>query len=707
MTKSKNIIFKILAIVMTFCMSFVFVGCLGFGYGDLDEEEIENMTDEELADWLEENSFAGMYGTKVLYKPSSYSYDENSRPLDELNTENNFYARYAYQILAYLQGVCNIYDSDYFLGSSNKNAITSLDRPEYSDLIYLYDSARYAVTEEKIYSYIDTNGNEANKTVLTADTSYAWKWSYDVNVSYGDNSETKKINAYINEGTGNIKTKTLDGYAENDVVINIKNYYENQIFRNNYKTTFVGQKIRDYDAYSQYSKALAYVIYRYALDLEPETISITPSTTQDTGINPDRQIVNITIGGKSVDTAFEEVMALFEKYGRIVGMKKDLIEKVKNWVLANVVGEKAQEKVAVKKTTYKQEKINGLPLFEDSSGNEYVQTRDVLGAIIYLDKDGNQANIDSSKLSPVFEKTDEVSILPEKDYNGMMEIIIENTNLNVSIGGIPNDEESNITIDNPYMASEMVEYAGPMFFVSDDNNFPRAKSSKASAITSIPAREYQSVTLMFKEQVNILTLAVALKYDVNCDGDGETDDVDQSSNDYIEITLELNYYNHASQKLTTYYSPKLRVYSGSYEFGSEEGWDGAIAQPDIPNTDSVTEHSAGYVFDGLELSVGAFNPSIGGNILKTDVGLAGYCGKPIVSKTPTIVTGHTRLKNWYEIHSGANRFDTGRLNHKMFASAGNEGCDYLEICYNIYKDPNAPIDKNYKFYTGISLLADD
>lgn len=704
--------FRVLAMVMTFCMSFLFVGCFGLGYGDLDADEIEGMTDEELEEWLEESSPAGMYGTKVLYRPSSYSYDESSRPLDDLTSVNDYYSQYAWEILEYLQNIYNVFDSKFFAGSNYKEKeISTLTYPSASDLPYIYDSSRYVVTEAEEHLYCDADGAESYEFTVTADTSYAWKWSYDVNSSYftttNETSTTNDFSAFINEGSGTIKTTTIEGDAD-QLAESISKKYKNQFFKKYYQTAFVGDgKQKAYDLYSQYANTLAYVIYRYALDLSLENIVITKKTDTSalkTGENADQKLVQITIGGKDTKTALNEAKALFEKHGRIVGMTDDLIKDVRDFILENIIGKDARQDVSPQKKVYtytQKTDTENHPIFQDNGKNEYIK----VDGFYYSGTVSEETKVDVSGLSPVYNEpsvTTSTLYSYSRDYEATIDKIIEKVNTVVLIGGIEDDEEDEVDVNNPYIASEIVEYAGPMFFISDDDNFPRAQSSKASALTSIPAREYQSLTFMFKESVTIGTLGIALKYDSNCDGTGETKDVDESGNDYLEISLDLNYYNHAAKKLTTYSSPKLRIYSGSYEFGYEEGWDCTV---DSPKTEDVTEHSSGYIFDGLDITVGAFNTSIGNKVLMTDVGLGGYKSKPIVSKTPLVLTGHSRLKNWYEIVGGIDSFYSGRLNHQRFIDAGNEGCDYLEVTYKVYKDDNNP-NKNYKFYTGISMLLD-
>ena len=79
-----------------------------------------------------------------------------------------------------------------------------------------------------------------------------------------------------------------------------------------------------------------------------------------------------------------------------------------------------------------------------------------------------------------------------------------------------------------------------------------------------------------------------------------------------------------------------------------------------------------------------------------------------------MLVGTSSVRRYYEIvEYGSNpQYDTdqlpagytytsARLNPEMFS--GSEGCDYIEITYKVLKEAGNT-DKNYRFYTGISML---
>ncbi len=684
--EKKNIFVRIFAFLLTFCMGFCFVGCMGFDLDDIDEDEIENMTDEEFEQWLEDSMPVSMYGTKVLYRPQNYDFDKNSRPPESMDTVNDYYAQYAWQTIKYLHNIYNVYNDQYFqTGADETVKIDGLELPD--NIPYLYDASRYTITETK--KYVLAGGEESSYQVI-ANTSYKWNWSFGTNARIDENTHFK---TYLNVKNGNL---TSIEESESDFEDNIYSRYTLFPFPENYQAAYVGSakdqfdygvdksgKI-DFSNYSQFTNALTYVIYRYSLDLEPETVRVT------TGADG---LVSVKINNQKVGDALDSVKDLHSKYARYVGVNDALIKKVNNWILENVIGSSALNAPKnITRTVYNQKTR------VEADGTEKP---------LYIQEDGTENTYPSNQetgksYEPAWDSgsPDTKQIVLNRNYEQTLEMILNKVNSLVSIGGYEDgdDSEENVGVTNPYLASQMMEYLGGMFMVSGDKNFPRAGSEEAKKVTAIPAQEYQSVTFMLKEKTTVSSIWVALKYDIDSDGTGSTDDVDPNETNYLELSLDLNYYNHNTQTVTTISSPKLKVYHGSYDLDY-------ITFSDEPNPSDG--HSSGYVFDALDLEVDAFNPDIGNNVLKTDVGFGNYKSRPLKSKYPLLLSGHSRAKNWFEIvypQEDEKAFYTGRLKSSMFNGA--DGCDYLEICYKVYKDENLGANKNYKFYTGITAFMD-
>lgn len=91
MKKKKTIIFRIICLLMLciFPALALLSGCDEFAeLDDFEESDPETITS------------SSLYGTKVLYRPDDYNYDEGSGATD--GGTNDYYGKYAYQTLNYL-----------------------------------------------------------------------------------------------------------------------------------------------------------------------------------------------------------------------------------------------------------------------------------------------------------------------------------------------------------------------------------------------------------------------------------------------------------------------------------------------------------------------------------------------------------------------------------------------------------------------------
>lgn len=673
---------KILSVLLALPMGLSLTGC----YGLEDFVGVESMDNATFDEWFEKSNEYSVYGTKALYRPSDYDFDKNSRPWDAetgkvSETKNDYYAQYAWRILDSLHNVYNVITPKYFEGTKdserdeNKSAIPGIDYPA-SDIEYLYDASRYTITQTNEYIY-----DGSSEFVVVADTSKAWNWSLDVS--------TTETEAYLKNPINTFNKKS-------DFESLIKSQFNNPVFTNAYQLAYAGEESVKYDTYSDFAKALTYVIYRYSLDLEPEEMSVAKKDGEG-NIKP-----TITINGKTVDDALTEVKDLHAKYAKIVGINEPFSQRIYNWTLNNVIGENAI-------------RAQNTPITQITS----TQKKDEDGNYLYLDADNNETTEITDK--KVVEET-QSSITINRDYANTLRKIFTKVSSLVSIGGF-NDypsvvehlNESNIEVDKPYLSSYLTEYLGNSFMISGDKNFCRTENGKLPySKLLIEPQEYQAVTMMFKEEFQIQSIWVALKYDVDCDGTGETEPVKKDETQYIEISLDLNYYNNATNTWQTVASsPRLKVYQGDYDIDYLE-WSSENIFTNGGRRKCPEDHSSGYVFDALDVKVGAFNTEIGYKALMTqDIGYINYAPTslvkqlPIRSKYPIRLSGHSEVRKYFDIvePKTEDAFYTGRFNPSMFSGA--DGCDYLEVCYTIYKDKNQGLNKNYKFYTGFTAIIDE
>ncbi len=753
---------RIVAVIMLCCISLLCVGCFGKdnvttapghddnistnpdrpgsiggggsgGSGSTDKDDKDDFDDEDFDDedleGVGDDAVIGMYGTKVLYRPDSYDYDAGSGGNGE---KNNYYGKYAWYLLNHLfnfYAIPNkaIIEDDFddplteynegeeYYGYLCGNVSSgSESETSFNHVPYYYDSIRYrpnilatvthetkpvwdVETEKWKNETTDLKENNNQYIVVGADLSSRWNWSF----SYDLMNLDPHYNAlFIDEEYSDYKKGRnnvhylLDGITL-DTEINDKYLYDTD-FINFYKKVFLGfvleegQDAKDYESqYSDFVKTMEYVVYSYALNIEPQMVTVTVNEGANQFFNPDfnpdldpegrmHNLYQVSIGAyESVDEALEDITDLFHEKGSHVGLLDTQIRKIANWIKENVIG-----------------------LGTSIKTNDFTT---YTSATAVYDEDGNLTGISYNDAGETIELY--------RNYEETVDRIVRAVCKYVPIGKDPSTGED-VTIDDKFLASEVMEYAGESFFIDGDENFPAPpKPGEEISPKAILPLEYQSVVIMLNEPTCLSDVVLALKYDADNDG---TQEGVYDMKRYLDIIVELNYYSHKANRLITLGSEKTRIYDGPYEFGVGSGEFPEYNLPEDHGTVWFTIDANNPEYKDLlidvendpgVLPIGAFNPDIGGGILKTDVGHNNYL-RPYVSKNPLVLSGLTDVRKYYsiiepddeEIGDPSLTYTTGRFNPDMFA--GSDGCDYLEITYKVLKK-KGDRKTNYSFYTGI------
>ncbi len=698
--KKKNILVRIFCALLICCFGLMSISC-GLSLDELLEiagELVGWDQDDPSGDnpGIEEALPADLYGSKVLYRPDDYDYDYGSGGADGSGEgENDYYGQYAYGILNYLYNIYAIGTNSY-LQYLSENYETTGSNFDMENLPYLYDSIRYKVDTVGQVTHsaeLDANGNltniqllDENYYIVGADINTNWNWSFEPDLGVENLPALLYYEYSFNSSyqtNNHIYNTYLDLGEEGDfqTIIN-ENTYNLPTYQQNYNNIYLGTvEAADYDNYSDFVKTLEYVIYSYAVDLEPAEVVVTESSAYP--------YYTIRIGNfESVDSALETAKTTFEILGTYVGLVSRQITKIQNWILENIIGQDALNDDSF--TSYYQ---------NDADDEVFIEVTHQDGSISY--------QLSTNASNRYGQSTYDLG----RNYQTAVKNIVAAVCNDVSIG--KNDDDSDVTIDDRFLASNIMEYAGSTFTIQDDSNFPVYDSENPEHAYAIRPLEYQSVVLMFKQETYIDGLWLALKYDA--DGDGTEEDV-YNWDEYIDIIIDLNYYNHATNTRRIIQSKKVRVYDGPYAIDYMYGFEGDTGGGGdgelVPR-----DHCSGVVFDDLgSLHVGVFNVDIGGGILKTDVGRNDYKGDPLVSLDPLVLVGTNNIRRYYEIvEPGSTDLDqealedgytytSGRLNPTMFS--GSDGCDYIEITYKVIKEAGN-MTKNYKFYTGLAYLDND
>lgn len=722
----KKIFAKIFSMVIVLCMCVLGTGCFGVGDGldyfsDLwNRFQSGEISEDEYYDQLAQSQESSqLYGTKVLYRPESYDYSGNSGGTQE--EENDYYGKYAWQILRRLELIYGVSDQETELLIIDKN---NPDDP-YDDeryytfdtdtLPYLYDSIRYQVDKRlTVTQQIAFDGSSWSEPVdldeteqyiaLSANLDNAWNWSFAID----EDDATRRPYLYENEDAiiiSNTDDRITTRFSQ-DYQDLFSLYYTRADVTENYLETYIGATDDYlYQDYSDFVKVLEYVIYCYSLDLTPGQVIVEPvmTTTQEgTTKYYSVKVVETSNGQQielSADQALAQIKEVFEQLGAYVGVAERNKEKIANWILENVIGSAAMQNDSV--TEY----IGATQIsYTDAEGTTitFVATsEDEAKAIL------QELEIEVELPEDVVPKATSSITKVGREYGDTIVNLVDKVCDRVTIGS---DDDGQIDVDDRYLASEVMEYMGNSFSAGGgDDPFPYFEDfSSPQAAMAVRPLEYQSAVLMFKEEVKISMVSVVLQYDADLDGyQTQSGDAFDSSR-YLTIEIGLNYFNHQTKQRISVATQTVNVPDGKLVNPlGDENLDRASAEAGIEFSQTVVFGFYDSILPNNQgLIVGAFKTDIGGGILKTDVGRNDYRGNPIVSNDPIIISGLSAVKDYYEIIEPTEEqiaqgqtYLTGQLNAEKFM--GDDGCDYLEITYRVIKRVG-DTSTNYKFYTGLT-----
>ena len=738
----KKVFAKIFSMVIVLCMCVLGTGCFSVGDGldyfsDLwNRFQSGEISEDEYYDELAKSQEPSqLYGTKVLYRPESYDYSGNSGGTQE--EANEYYGKYAWQILSRLELI-------YGVANMSADEVVGYYTFDTNTLPYLYDSIRYQVDKRlAVTKQITFDGSSWSEPVdlgeteqyiaLSANLDNAWNWSFDSDIEnaeaesydnltlglittgtwYANDNERYFANDNCNiiQGFYYITENTSEEISEEEHIANnlniaLQEAYANGNFTKNYLETYIGtDNPVGYSQYSDFVKALEYVIYCYSLDLTPGQVIVEPvMTTTEEGTTKyySVKVVETSNGQQielSADQALEQIKEVFDQLGAYVGVAERNKEKIANWILENVIGSAAMQNDSV--TEY----IGATQISytaADGTTITFVATS-AAEANAILKELGYSANLTDTQV-PTADVT-EPDISVGREYGDTIVNLVDRVCDQVTIGS---DDDGQIDVDERYLASEVMEYMGNSFSAGGgDDPFPYFEDfSSPQAAMAVRPLEYQSAVFMFKDNVEIGMVSVALQYDADLDGYQTRTGEPFDHTRYLTIEIGLNYFNHQTKQRISVDTKTVNVPDGKL-----------VSVLEDTNLDEASE-KAGITFSQVvdfgweesitsdDLIVGAFNTDIGGGILKTDVGQNNYRGNPIVSNDPIIINGLSSVKDYYEILeptedqiAAGQTYLAGQLNPEKFM--GDDGCDYLEVTYRVIKRAG-DTSTNYKFYTGIT-----
>ena len=679
----KKLFAKIFSVLLVISFCFLGTGCTEFNFFDDLWEKFENgeISEDEYYEELDKGQVVPLYGTKVLYRPDNYDFSGNSGGTE--SQQNDYYGQYAWYILRKLNliyGISN--DANKELEYQENDVIYKYFDLNNVTLPYLYDSIRYQVeeyaqvTNSLSYDGVWTNNsNDINSeyTMLSANLDNAWNWSFD-----RDESNLLAYLYYSEDGLSvennlNNYVKAIFKRSYNNVVADFERYYSG--LSSNYLDVYLGTNNvfeTQTDFYSDFVKTLEYIIYCYSLDLTPGQVVVTPNYSDGKYY---QVVIYETSNGQQIaktpTDALDDIKEVFNKIGSYVGIAERNKDKITQWILDNVIGQKAMSNDEVVEYSGATEIVYNGKTYVVVSADD---------AINQLTKAGvNLSDNDKQFLNTNIKTASQTKKDVGRAYASTVKVIVDKVCSQVSIGS---GEGGSVEVDERYLASEIMEYYGESFsFNLDDEPFPYYEDFTTGAgARAIRPLEYQSAVLMFKEEVSIDALVIAFQYDADLDGYQTATGKTFDGSRYLEIEVGLNFFDHETGEKTVVDTKKVIVGFDEPILGKKK----------------------------KDLVVGPFNVDIGNGILKTDVGENGYKGNPFVSNKPITFQGNTAVKDYYEILepteeqiASGNTYLSGQLDANKFK--GSDGCDYLEITYRVIKKVG-DASTNYKFYTGLSII---
>lgn len=640
MKKFKNFMRRIGKYTMAIIGCLTFLLCAGLYGCGIDAPEGEEYT------------AYNLYGTRVLYRPNNYSYDE---AVGELGNAR-YYSILSYNILEYLYNIYGTHIENskikaILYGTDSLTQVEAEGIPEMSATNFnstgaltefYYDNIRYQITSINEVIKTSTYTNEAGikyfeaTQTLKGDTSKGWNWSVGYNYAGDLTGESPKPCGTIFENVNannNILESVYSGVEFLDDEDNDNAYLNDWISKINktninYPEQFAGVQANTLTEHNKYYTGgyvdlLEYSIYKLVLGYTAEEIEdgIRISYDSTTGLP------QITAEDKPITEALEDVRKMFEKLGSYVGITKDEnvvegevsdVQKITDFILDVVIGQQSQ--VEVKYT------ISG---------------------------------------SPVTAENKTTTITLNRDYENVVKNIVTYASTLSNIGAEDKyDEEENfigrdfVTVDDAYMAAAVKFYRGDDFLIvpSDEDCF-----------RDVPRNEYQSVCFMFgSEGMTISDIFLCFQYYAP---DGVSKEEGKYA-DYLDINVNFRYYNAATDTLITLplsgdnSSGKVRVKYGNLNDNAEDFY---------TMFTFAEEFTLNSIFDL--------------DILTSDE----FDGQEI------LINGTTKVKDYYHLNKSQTYGYYGSLNEEYIEN------DYFEICFDIDKVPG-DMNTNYNFQVGFGYL---
>ncbi|MGN1200924.1 MAG: hypothetical protein ACI4R8_01485 [Candidatus Caccovivens sp.] len=656
--------FRFLSLLLC-CMFLLFAGCEFGGGGEIDGTSTQSLA-----------------GAKVLSRPADYSFSDAVG-----NFSENYYNLFAREIMA---GLYNSYNNmgytpgekEFYLKEIDKNNGFTIGE-ESDNKYYLYDSIRYTITDVKT---VRESGYIMSQTI-TLDFSKDWNWNlpYDAigkkivfyNTPNFEQNVVSNVNNNIGTYTLDIDKLMFDGdwtqlykdglgpnylsvYDSNNGVDGTEkdsdgNAYKDYWLSPYYNKDKDGNEVTGLQNYYQdaleYATYLFVLGYDYSIEADAPYFDFTPDFNSADGSVNDVK-VNYEGENISVVDALGKVKARYNEVGNYVGLTDKNREQLAKFIRDKVIGIDSPEKFQVSFTNFVKDTTTGAESSDTEHANETLNFN--------------------------------------RNYDKIIENIIsyacEKAPIGIKSDGTP------LTLGNNYPVSQITDYEADNFFLN--YNTPDGKNDEKNEYLFhyVPTAEYQSFVLYpLADQISkdgnlkyIHDLWLAFEYNEEVAG--------KTMLDALQINVGVRYYSKSANgyTVTAQTSTPLSITRGKNTdgvWGDNTCYIG-YSEKEQGQYQIATPSDFSFKTDfNRDIGEGAIDPRIDGEAVD-----GGY---------RKLITGTSKAKDYYQLNNSSSYGSFVTLNPAMFA--GEDGCDYMEIYFDIVKDKSQN-GVNYNFKVAIGLF---
>lgn len=648
----------------------------------------------------DEDYVAALDGTKVLSRPSGYSFADAVGEYSE-----NYYNLYARAILNYIYSVYERNDSteatlDAIINpdeSNIQNGYIALQGNTFSKTTpnhYLFDSIRYTITQVDI-TYTDANATTQESQLLHFDLDNSWNWKVKETANsttavpptddrlyfqklaevsttgfsdFSVNNNTVKFtssndwttvfgySAYLDNLYPNFKSSYAGDLVDKDGVLvggnPVSNYAKSPFYE---KEVENAQTIT---AKNYYQDALEYAIYMFVLGYDYNTYDESGNVVEGSenaddapyfnfhiSYGSDGYVSGITVDGWGNNVPIADALKLakerYNEIGGYVGVVEKNLNQITNFILDKVIGDNSSDTFTVDKKGF------------------YVS---------------NSQNVETTT------QPDDLTF--NRNYKAVVNNIVRYACDKAPIGYTLGEDGTPqpLSLSNGFSASMLTEYKGNYFFGNYETIVDGVLvNDDTELFKNIEAAEYQSLVIYpGKELIGKSLGDMWLDFEYY-----ENNTPGKTMLDELVVNVGFRYYNRAKNEVVVDKQEQMTIkYGKNGELRDANGEDISDESMFLIGDDDEGPYQVILEPDSVKFT--AFSTDIGGGVL--DPFVSGTEIDPSAFKASKYLSGLDNARNYYKLNDSTTAGQYGTLNEKMFAGA--DGCDFIEIYFDIVKDPS-------------------